>query len=263
MELEFQLATEFNESLINIFKKHIQSEYLAARLEKCVIYRDVDKNQKFVIVIDCLTRSIADYFYQCRYHLLDIVLLYNMGERLIIKMRGVIFGSASPRVEKQGADLMKMNNIIVPVAEKVEGYTYDDLFLEIATSPFPAFVTEFPDNWYPGMPVECVVANPKVTRFSGLAATSWSLKDVTVLYDLHRFEKQYNILTTEFENRSNKDIPWVLVENVEYRSYTLDQARKTLSRDQECEYLSDFKIAYLSDLQKKVRVCFSKDRRPI
>lgn len=144
------------------------------------------------------------------------------------------------------------------LAQIERGCSYRELLNKIASTEYPAFVVEMPQNWHWGQPQRCLLTSAQVTGFSGRKAPNWHGDDVTLLYDREEFERLHNSLMREFESTPSDRTTFI--SNIEYRSYTVASDRESLAKGQEAEYRSDIEVLYIPDLETIVRVCYCKER---
>lgn len=253
LDMDYHTSSLFIEHTLTLISKNFSGKLS----EPFSIKRIIDKKQKMVLEINVQNRLDCDKIWLERNKLAEAVGRLEIAQRIILKMRGCLFGSFPSIKTNSSTDM----NTIVSVINKNGHYTYGNVLKQIAKSEYPVFVTEIPQDWHWGQPLPCILTSSQVSKFSGRVAPKWHGDDVTLLYDKQDFEKQYDILMTAFHSRSNKDEPYVLVPNVEYRSYTVDKNRKSLTRETLCEYNSDFEVIWLEDIEMLVRVCYCKDRR--
>lgn len=261
MELKSELLAA---QAISIFASVSEnSEYL----KFCEVKRGWGKSQEeIVLIINCPSveyrhlaqkesKRIIQRLWEQRHILVASAALLGLSERLIFKLRGCLFGSASSQNPIIEGCTPKMI-----LASTANSCSYGDLLIDIANSKYPAFVVEVPQRWHWGQPQKCFLTSTQVSSFSGRKAPKWHGDDVTLLYDRQVFEKMHDNLTREFESNGGSKI---ILRDYEYRSYTVDPSREQLCRDREHEYQSDIEMRYLQDLDMLVRICYCKERRPL
>lgn len=257
-----KIAEKSQERFMTRFQSCLRSQALnyfvalceCQELVTCEIYRE-ESETGVVLVIDCPSKPIAQKLWSERSLLVSSAHLLGLAERLILKMKGHRYGTASSSINSNGDEPM------ITTTSTKSGCQYQDLLLSVAHSKFPTFVIEIPKNWQWGVPQHVVLTSSQVTSFSGRTAPRWHKEDVTILYEKQEFERIHSDLMRELSN--NTDTMRASISDYDYHSYTVDSSRESLTAKEKQLYVSDLEIMYLQDIDMLVRVCHCKQRQPL